>query len=199
MPGLTTINIWILSILTASKATNSYFTHSRPRCSGLVIELMAKRIRQKNIVDKIDNSEKMFREVEKAARRASPVIINGLETKGWAIIDNFFADPLITKIMRAEAVNYFEQGDMILSQSTRWDPVNKTTVVYNKHNVFSMQLNGGESYYRGPRLHEYVVGMVKSLAPVLQSRFPEAMISPTMASNKLAVCTGEGSAYDKVF
>ena len=140
----------------------------------------------------------MLHAVEKAVKKASPAILKGLESKGWAVVDNFFADASY-KTMRAEAVNYFKEGDMTLSQSTRWDPEIKTTVVYNKHNVFSMQLSGGDSYYRGPRLHEYIVGMIRSLAPVLQDRFPEAMISPTMASNKLAVCTGEGSAYDKVF
>ena len=46
---------------------------------------------------------------------------------------------------------------------------------------------------------EYVVSTVKTIVPVLQLRFPEAHLCNQMASNKLAVCTGDGSSYDKHF
>ena len=84
-----------------------------------------------------------------------------------------------------------------MSQSTRYDPDTESVITYDKHNVFAMQLDGGEDYYRGPHLHEYIVSAVKSLVPALTEEFPEAMINAHMISNKLAVCTGGGSSYDK--
>jgi hypothetical protein len=56
---------------------------------------------------------------------------------------------------------------------------------------------GGDSYYEGPRLHEYIVSLTKTLVPILSEAFPDAHLNATYASNKLAVCTGNGSAYDK--
>eukprot|EP00596_Hydrurales_sp_CCMP1899_P002396 CAMPEP_0119051420 /NCGR_PEP_ID=MMETSP1177-20130426/73041_1 /TAXON_ID=2985 /ORGANISM="Ochromonas sp, Strain CCMP1899" /LENGTH=274 /DNA_ID=CAMNT_0007030613 /DNA_START=248 /DNA_END=1072 /DNA_ORIENTATION=+ len=123
-------------------------------------------------------------------------IINGLKKKGWAAIDDFLGSD-VCDMYRQEAVGFYERKDMTISKSTRWDNETNSVVTYDKHNVFATQLNGGDSYYDGPRLHEYVVSIVKSLVPIISEKFPEAHLSPLLASNKLAVCTGDGSSYDK--
>lgn len=123
-------------------------------------------------------------------------IERGLNGKGWAVVDNFL-DLDLCKTMRNEAGKLYESNTFTVSKSTRWDSATGSSVYYDKHNVFSTQLNGGEQYYSAPRLHEYVVSMTRSLVPILSSEYPEASLSPTAVSNKLAVCTGNGSAYDK--
>jgi hypothetical protein len=123
-------------------------------------------------------------------------IINGLKKKGWAAIDDFLGSD-VCDMYRQEAVGFYERNDMTISKSTRWDTDTNSVVTYDKHNVFATQLNGGDSYYDGPRLHEYVVSIVQSLVPMISEKFPEAYLSPLLASNKLAVCTGDGSSYDK--
>lgn len=146
-------------------------------------------------------TETTMEHVSEAINKAAPAILEGLGTKGWAIVDDFLAGPSaassLCSILRKEAETYFKGGDMVISQSTRYDAETKQQIPYDKHNVYSMQLNGGDLYFKGPRLHEYVVALVKNLVPVIDNQFPEAMLSPTMASNKLAVCVGEGSSYDK--
>ena len=47
------------------------------------------------------------------------------------------------------------------------------------------------------RLVEYCVSLVSSLPPLVNARFPEAMLSDRLHTNKLAVCLGDGSKYDK--
>ena len=70
-------------------------------------------------------------------------------------------------------------------------------VEYDKTNVYSMQLSGGEQYHQAPLLTQYVVGLVGRMSHVVRTAFPDSRLSPTLASNKLAVCTGDGSSYDK--
>lgn len=133
-----------------------------------------------------------------AVKKAAPTIIEGLRTAGWVYVDNFLSDAFCTTL-REEAVGLYDADRFETSQSTRWCPVKNELVFYDKHNVFSMQLNGGEDYWRAPRLHEYTVGLIRAIVPELRAAFPEALLSDTLASNKLAVCTGDGSAYDKHF
>lgn len=144
-----------------------------------------------------DLTAETMKVVSSAASRAAPGIIEGLKTQGYAIVDNFLQLPSLRRSLRAEAEGYYETGAMELGTSTRFDPITQGMITYNKHNVFSMQLMGGDSYYQGPRLHEYTVAMTKALVPLLAAAFPEANLSPSLVSNKLAVCIGDGSAYDK--
>ena len=125
-------------------------------------------------------------------------IIDQLAYRGYSIIDNFLGLELCNKY-RDEAVKLYKDGVMIPSQSTRWVEDSKSIITYDKHNVLSTQLLGGESYYTSPRLHEYIVSMVQTIVPVISSPFPEARLSGNLASNKLAVCLGNGSYYDKHF
>lgn len=137
-----------------------------------------------------------LKEVNAAVQIHSEGIITGLRTDGWSVIDGFLQTGLCG-VMRAEAAFLYENNYFEKSQSTRWDWATQSVVAYDKHNVFSTQLNGGEAYFRAPRLHEYLVGMTRAVVPMLSSAFPEAQLSASMMSNKLAVCTGNGSAYDK--
>eukprot|EP01036_Dinobryon_divergens_P027889 gene27889-36743_t len=123
-------------------------------------------------------------------------IIGQLQRNGYAIVDEFLGSD-ISVIYRKEAE--LMQSKMVPSQSTRWDETSKSIIAYDKHNVLSTQLLGGEMYYSAPRLHEYIVSMVQNIVPLLSKTFPEAKLSPSLASNKLAVCLGDGSYYDKHF
>ena len=141
-------------------------------------------------------TDEVLAKVASSVERSSSEIVRGLNGKGWAVVDNFL-DLDLCKTMRNEAGKLYESNTFTVSKSTRWDSATGSSVYYDKHNVFSTQLNGGEQYYSAPRLHEYVVSMTRSLVPILSSEYPEASLSPTAVSNKLAVCTGNGSAYDK--
>jgi hypothetical protein len=134
--------------------------------------------------------------VSKAITSNSKTILKGLRAHGWAIVDNFLGLETC-KTYRDEASTFFQRNEMTLSQSTRWDDKTQSIVKYDKHNVYAAQLMGGEMYYRSPRLHEYVVSLIKNFFPIVSNEFPEACLSNVMASNKLAVCTGDGSYYDK--
>ena len=134
------------------------------------------------------------------ARRVAahgPKLVSGLSSKGYYYADNFLGREVL-RTLRAEAVGLYERGQFVKSQSARWCPIEKKQILYDKHNVFSTQLLGGDAFYAAPRLHEYVVALVRTAVPLLNSQFPDkALLSPTLASNKLACCTGDGSAYDK--
>eukprot|EP00600_Ochromonadales_sp_CCMP1393_P002895 CAMPEP_0174988438 /NCGR_PEP_ID=MMETSP0004_2-20121128/20127_1 /TAXON_ID=420556 /ORGANISM="Ochromonas sp., Strain CCMP1393" /LENGTH=305 /DNA_ID=CAMNT_0016241657 /DNA_START=50 /DNA_END=967 /DNA_ORIENTATION=- len=142
-------------------------------------------------------TEEMIKRVSSAVRESSTIVQDGLSARGWAVIDNFL-DSDLCDIMRKEASVMYNSGKhFTLSKSTRWDPKRDIAIPYDKHNVFSMQLSGGDAYYDSPRLHEYVVAMTQSMEQVIMSKFPETMLSDKLVSNKLAVCIGSGSAYDK--
>lgn len=123
-------------------------------------------------------------------------VVPQLRARGYALVDGFLGDAF-TLALRHEAEQLYERGEMEISKSTRFCPENNSVVIYDKRNVFSTQMLGGDAYYSSPRLHEYVVGMVTAMYPWLAQAFPEASLSPQMASNKLAVCIGDGSSYDK--
>ena len=126
----------------------------------------------------------------------APRLVQGLRDDGFFVSDGFLGHSLI-KTLRAEASKLYKTGRMDKSQSARWCPVEKRPILYDKHNVFATQLMGGEMYDEAPRLHEYTVALVRSLVPHINQAFPEALLSEKLASNKLAVCVGDGSAYDK--
>lgn len=144
----------------------------------------------------IATAEDNMAHVQRSVELKADEILDGLQQKGWVVIDNFLGGD-VCSMYRDEAVGYFSRSEMTISKSTKWDPETNSVITYDKYNVFATQLNGGDSYYDGPRLHEYVVSLVKSLVPIVSNKFPEACLSPTLASNKLAVCTGNGSSYDK--
>jgi 2OG-Fe(II) oxygenase superfamily len=144
----------------------------------------------------VEDMETHMAHVSKQIDNSVDKIIRDLDRHQFAIIDNFLGSDVCDRY-RKESTAMYDGGHMVISQSTRWDEVTNTTVAYDKHNVYSMQLMGGELYYVGPRLHEYVVSIVRGLVPAINRKFPEASLSSTMASNKLAVCLGNGSRYDK--
>eukprot|EP00613_Pedinella_sp_CCMP2098_P023258 CAMPEP_0171697384 /NCGR_PEP_ID=MMETSP0991-20121206/8789_1 /TAXON_ID=483369 /ORGANISM="non described non described, Strain CCMP2098" /LENGTH=321 /DNA_ID=CAMNT_0012286167 /DNA_START=62 /DNA_END=1028 /DNA_ORIENTATION=+ len=136
--------------------------------------------------------------ITNAVEKHAETICKQLEHRGFFVIDEFLGDDTCAA-MRAEAENFHRLGYMAPSQSTRWDPSKKELVPYDKHNVLSMQVQGGvDQYGLSPRLVEYTVGLTESLAPVVAAHFPDsAPLDGTAQSNKLAVCLGDGSAYDK--
>jgi len=144
------------------------------------------------------DSEAMLAYVKKRLTEKGPGMIAGLRKDGYAVIDDCLSLATM-RTLRAEAVGLYKSGKFSVSQSTRWCPKQKTQIYYDKHNVFSFQLNGGSDYYSSPRLHEYVVSCVSTVSSLLQTAFPQAQLSNKLASNKLAVCIGEGSGYDKHF
>ena len=56
-------------------------------------------------------------------------------------------------------------------QSTRWNADKHEVETYDKTNVLTAQVQGGENYLKSPRLVEYIVEVTKVL-PVNQSVFP---------------------------
>mmetsp|Transcript_15680 Transcript_15680/g.30627 ORF Transcript_15680/g.30627 Transcript_15680/m.30627 type:complete len:408 (+) Transcript_15680:24-1247(+) len=127
---------------------------------------------------------------------AAPTIINGLRSKGFAIVDGFLSAATVAE-MRGEANRLLENGLLVTSMSTRWDEATKKVVEYEKHNVLATALEGGESYFLSPRLTEYVVAMVSTLPPLINAEFKTAALTNAAATNKLAVCLGDGSSYEK--
>ena len=130
--------------------------------------------------------------VSKAVEARKHEVIQGLKDKGWIVVDDFLGKD-VCKVYRDEAAGFYARKEMTISKSTRWDSDTQSVITYDKHNVYATQLNGGEMYYVSPRLHEYVVSLIKSMVPSISEAFPDASLSATMASNKLAVCTGEGT------
>lgn len=138
----------------------------------------------------ISTAEDNMNHIKKCIDENTDTILSGLDKKGWVVLDNFLGNN-VCDIYRKEAVGCYNRKEMVISQSTRWDKDSNSVITYDKHNVYATQLNGGESYYGSPRLHEYVVSIVKNLVPIIDKKFPEALLSSTLASNKLAVCTGK--------
>ena len=149
----------------------------------------------RNGLQNMDTNSHLQHVAQSAANRIEE-IISQLQRNGYAIVDEFLGSD-ISVVYRREAELMLSK--MVPSQSTRWDETSNSVIAYDKHNVLSTQLLGGEMYYSAPRLHEYIVSMVQNIVPLLSKTFPEAKLSPTLASNKLAVCLGDGSYYDKHF
>jgi len=152
----------------------------------------------KTELDFVLNTEKHLTLVEKSLQESKDLITNQLINKGFAIVDNFFGAQLC-HLYRSEAENLWKKNLMVASKSTRWDHLTNSVITYDKYNVQSTQLLGGEMYFDAPRLHEYVFAMVPAIVPIISEVFPEAQLSNNLASNKLAVCLGNGSSYDKHF
>lgn len=143
-------------------------------------------------------TEKTFRMIHDSCMQRIIPLLGQLRKAEFCIVDNFLPDTLCDS-MREESVNLFKKSLFSPSQTTKWDEVSNSVITYEKRNVLAMQLNGGEDYWESPRLHEYLVQMTKSCVPHLQQKFPEAHICSSMTANKLAVCLGDGSSYEKHF
>jgi 2OG-Fe(II) oxygenase superfamily len=111
-------------------------------------------------------------------------------------VDDFLGSSLISAL-RAEAESLI--STMVPSLSTRWDDKTQSVVSYEKEGVMSTQIEGGpEGYTASPRLVEYVVTLTKHLSEKINAMVPlECRLSGTEQTNKLAVCLGGGSKYDK--
>ena len=134
--------------------------------------------------------------IQAAIESVATAMLDDLETQGFAIVDDFLA-PAAVLAMRAECESLRQSGRMVVSQSTRWNEESGTMETYDKYNVFSCGLTGGADYHLTPRLVEYCVSLVSTLPPLINARFPEASLSNQVHTNKLAVCLGDGSKYDK--
>lgn len=126
-------------------------------------------------------------------------------------VDNFLGPQLISA-MRSEAeslltittTDTINSGGiatrMVPSQSTRWDEETQSVVAYEKVGVLSTQIEGGpEGYAATPCLVEYIVTLTKHLTDKINAiiQLPEYKLPGTQQTNKLAVCLGGGSKYDK--
>jgi hypothetical protein len=127
----------------------------------------------------------------------APSLITNLKANGFGYVDNFLGiDTCLA--MRKEAEEFYNDGHYSISQSTRFDANTNRVISYDKHNVYSMELDG-KLYNNSPRLHEYVVSMVSNIVPILNDNFKDLSLITQQAANKLAVCTGNGSHYAKHF
>ena len=134
--------------------------------------------------------------VQAAARHHAAAVADGLAQRGFALVDNFLPAETVS-ILRSECVSLLHGNKMYASESTRWDEESAQVVTYKKFNVMSYNLVGGTEYELAPRLTEYCVALVSSLPALINERFPEAALSARVHTNKLAVCLGEGSHYQK--
>eukprot|EP00747_Dinoflagellata_sp_TGD_P038195 gnl/TRDRNA2_/TRDRNA2_139524_c0_seq2.p1 gnl/TRDRNA2_/TRDRNA2_139524_c0~~gnl/TRDRNA2_/TRDRNA2_139524_c0_seq2.p1 ORF type:complete len:366 (-),score=68.63 gnl/TRDRNA2_/TRDRNA2_139524_c0_seq2:232-1293(-) len=173
-----------------------------PRRSVQVIQRNSERSRHIAAKSKTaPASEEEMREahmavVDAALAAHADQICTSLEDRGYAIIDDFLPAQTIA-VMRSEAEGLLQAGELVVSQSTRWDPEQGKVVSYAKHNVMATTLTGGEKYVLAPRLTEYVVSLVSALPSKLNAHFSGISLSNRAATNKLAVCMGEESSYDK--
>lgn len=119
-----------------------------------------------------------------------------IDPNGMAVVDNFLGRELIAA-MRQEAGALF--STMVPSQSTKWDEATQSVVPYEKKGVLSTQIEGGvQGYDASPRLVEYIVTLTTHLVAKLNALLPDNhKLSGKAQTNKLAVCLGEGSYYDK--
>jgi hypothetical protein len=134
--------------------------------------------------------------VQAAARHHAAAVADGLAQRGFALVDNFLPAETVS-ILRSECVSLLHGNKMYASESTRWDEESAQVVTYKKVNVMSYNLVGGTEYELAPRLTEYCVALVSSLPALINERFPDAALSARVHTNKLAVCLGEGSHYQK--
>ena len=151
--------------------------------------------------------------IQASVEEHAPQLLDDLARDGFAIVDNFLPATTV-RLMRRECEGLLSSGEMVVSESTRWDEVTQAVETYQKTNVLSTNLKGGDDYHKSPRLVEYCVSLVSTLPPLVNARFGEGPVggsdgsdvavqlpppglSAKIHTNKLAVCLGEGSKYDK--
>jgi hypothetical protein len=168
--------------------------------------------------------------ISSAVHRHIDTIISGLVTHGIATIPQFLPPSTVATLRAESNALYYDYPDkqkdngqdaqgqqpqgqyFVRAQSSKWDESTKSLVRYDKHNVQSTQLLGGDMYHDAPRLTETVVQLTSTLIPLLNNnnngddpnarRFPDEallqlQLAPGIQTNKLAICLGDGSRYDK--
>lgn len=119
-----------------------------------------------------------------------------IDPNAVCVVDNFLGEDFVAS-MRQEAESLLPT--MVPSLSTRWDEETQSVIAYEKHQVLSMQIEGGAvGYEKSPRLVEYIVTLTQHLTNQLNRQLPEIYhLNSGEQTNKLAVCLGDGSKYDK--
>ena len=100
-------------------------------------------MKMKRYMSSTSEMEQTMEMITTAFQNVSPEIIAQLNGRGYALIDNFL-DPNLCLDMRNEAITLYNHDKFKTSQSTKWDPVTSSNLSYDKHNVFNMQLDGGD-------------------------------------------------------
>ena len=134
--------------------------------------------------------------VRSSVEQHAPGLLDQLAARGYGIVDGFLPEATV-QAMRAECEGLRKGGTMVASQSTRWDETSGEVQTYQKSNVLSTNVAGGEAYHLSPRLVEYCVSLVSALPPLVNARFASTQLSSQIHTNKLAVCLGDGSQYAK--
>lgn len=129
-------------------------------------------------------------------RLSDDSMVLDIDPNNICVIDDFLGPEMMRKL-RAEAES--RMPTMVPSQSTRWDEATQSVVPYEKVGVLSTQIEGGAaSYQSSPCLVEYIVTLTAHLTQKLNSILPPThQLSTDQQTNKLAVCLGDGSHYDK--
>ncbi|KAL1525934.1 hypothetical protein AB1Y20_020760 [Prymnesium parvum] len=125
-----------------------------------------------------------------------PGLLDSLDSRGFAVCDNFLPPDTVLEMLK-EADSLRTRQKMVASQSSRWNETLGKVERYEKRNVLSTNIVGGESYFDAPRLTEYCVTLVSSIPALVNARFPDVSLCERLHTNKLAVCLGDGSYYDK--
>mmetsp|Transcript_91625 Transcript_91625/g.147919 ORF Transcript_91625/g.147919 Transcript_91625/m.147919 type:complete len:296 (+) Transcript_91625:381-1268(+) len=119
-----------------------------------------------------------------------------LNSQGYYIKDDFLGQEAC-EFMRAEAEAFYTAGALKSGKSTRWNTKKEEVETYEKKNVLTMQIQGGSSYAKSPRLVEYVVEITKGVSQAINTASTGPMLLTSHQTNKLAVCLGDGSEYTK--
>lgn len=139
---------------------------------------------------------KLISEDHKEQSGEEPKVMLDIDPNAVVVVDNFLGKDLIAA-MRTEAESMLP--NMVPSLSTKWDEETQMIISYEKVGVLSTQIEGGVvSYHATPTLVEYIVTLTTHLTQKLNRILPDSYhLSTAEQTNKLAVCLGEGSYYDK--
>uniref|UniRef100_A0A7S0ZD96 Prolyl 4-hydroxylase alpha subunit domain-containing protein n=1 Tax=Timspurckia oligopyrenoides TaxID=708627 RepID=A0A7S0ZD96_9RHOD len=120
------------------------------------------------------------------------------EGKSGLFVTDGFLGPTVCAQLRKEAESLYEKNLFSRGKSSRHSSITKQQELYDKQNVLSMQVIGGEEQYDiAPKIVEYIVHLTRLLPTVISQQLKPLSLSNRLQSNKLAVCLGEGSAYDR--
>ena len=140
-------------------------------------------------------SQRHLEGVQIAVRQRADQMAEALEKKGYWVCDDFLGKDAGNQMI-LEAAGLERGGLMSVGQSTRWNAEKGEVETYDKENVLTMQLQGGEDYFLSPRLTEYVVKLTSEVSTALNARLGAGgapVLLETHQTNKLAVCRGDGA------
>ena len=145
-----------------------------------------------------EDRERHMSTIRQAVSRHGPALCAALNMRGWGYIDDFLPGDAVCA-MRAEAEGMLARNELKASESTRWDERAGKVVRYKKKNVLYTNIEGGSRYESVPMLTEYCVAMVSSLPNMCNELVfaGSQTLRSDVHTNKLAVCLGDGSKYDK--